>query len=37
MVPEYTMQDILTKKADVYSFGILALEIVNGRSNTTGI
>ncbi|GLT46362.1 hypothetical protein SLA2020_201230 [Shorea laevis] len=34
MAPEYAMRGYLTDKADVYSFGIVALEIVNGRSNT---
>ncbi|PNX77164.1 putative cysteine-rich RLK (receptor-like kinase) protein, partial [Trifolium pratense] len=31
---EYAMHGYLTDKADVYSFGIVALEIVSGRSNT---
>ena len=35
MAPEYAMWGYLTDKADVYSFGIVALEIVSGRSNTT--
>nr|XP_004488995.1 probable leucine-rich repeat receptor-like serine/threonine-protein kinase At3g14840 isoform X1 [Cicer arietinum]XP_027191464.1 probable leucine-rich repeat receptor-like serine/threonine-protein kinase At3g14840 isoform X2 [Cicer arietinum] len=34
MAPEYAMRGYLTDKADVYSFGIVALEIVNGRGNT---
>jgi len=34
MAPEYTIHGYLTDKADVYSFGIVALEIVSGRSNT---
>ena len=33
MAPEYAMRGHLTDKADVYSFGIVALEIVSGRSN----
>ncbi|CAN8321657.1 unnamed protein product [Cochlearia groenlandica] len=33
MAPEYALRGHLTDKADVYSFGILALEIVHGRSN----
>jgi len=33
MAPEYAMHGYLTDKADVYSFGIVALEIVSGRSN----
>ncbi|XP_015933316.1 probable leucine-rich repeat receptor-like serine/threonine-protein kinase At3g14840 [Arachis duranensis] len=35
MAPEYAMHGQLTDKADVYSFGIVALEIVSGRNNTT--
>ncbi|PRQ30917.1 putative protein kinase RLK-Pelle-DLSV family [Rosa chinensis] len=35
MAPEYAMRGYLTDKADVYSFGILVLEMVSGRSNTT--
>ncbi|CAN8311550.1 unnamed protein product [Cochlearia groenlandica] len=34
MAPEYAMRGYLTEKADVYSFGIVALEIVSGKSNT---
>ncbi|KAA8526741.1 hypothetical protein F0562_009030 [Nyssa sinensis] len=34
MAPEYAMWGYLTNKADVYSFGIVALEIVTGRSVT---
>lgn len=34
MAPEYAMRGHLTDKADVYSFGIVVLEIVSGRSNT---
>ncbi|KAK2368158.1 putative leucine-rich repeat receptor serine/threonine-protein kinase [Trifolium repens] len=34
MAPEYAMHGYLTDKADVYSFGIVSLEIVSGRSNT---
>ncbi|KAK3015700.1 hypothetical protein RJ639_006196 [Escallonia herrerae] len=35
MAPEYAMRGYLTDKADVYSFGIVALEIIGGRCNTT--
>ncbi|XP_062011660.1 probable leucine-rich repeat receptor-like serine/threonine-protein kinase At3g14840 isoform X1 [Rosa rugosa] len=35
MAPEYAMRGYLTDKADVYSFGIVVLEIVSGGSNTT--
>ncbi|KAM7493542.1 hypothetical protein LguiB_028151 [Lonicera macranthoides] len=34
MAPEYAMRGYLTDKAYVYSFGIVALEIVSGKSNT---
>ncbi|XVE51517.1 hypothetical protein DITRI_Ditri02bG0048400 [Diplodiscus trichospermus] len=34
MAPEYALWGYLTYKADVYSFGIVALEIVAGRNNT---
>lgn len=34
MSPEYAIRRTMTAKADVYSFGILLLEIVNGRNNT---
>ncbi|RZC74185.1 hypothetical protein C5167_049670 [Papaver somniferum] len=34
MAPEYASSGRLTYKADVYSFGIVALEIVSGKSNT---
>ena len=35
MAPEYAMHGYLTDKADVYSFGIVALEIISGRNNRT--
>ncbi|KAB5521333.1 hypothetical protein DKX38_025652 [Salix brachista] len=35
MAPEYAMRGYLTDKADVYSLGIVALEIVSGKSNTS--
>ncbi|XP_027187763.1 probable leucine-rich repeat receptor-like serine/threonine-protein kinase At3g14840 [Cicer arietinum] len=35
MAPEYAMHGYLTDKADVYSFGIVALEIIHGKNNTT--
>ncbi|XP_059075965.1 cysteine-rich receptor-like protein kinase 10 isoform X2 [Cryptomeria japonica] len=34
MAPEYAMGGQLSVKADVYSFGVLLLEIVSGRKNT---
>ncbi|ESW19974.1 hypothetical protein PHAVU_006G170500 [Phaseolus vulgaris] len=33
MAPEYALWGHLTYKADVYSFGVLALEIVSGKNN----
>lgn len=33
MAPEYLAYGQLTEKADVYSFGVLLLEIVTGRRN----
>ncbi|GJX37029.1 probable LRR receptor-like serine/threonine-protein kinase isoform X1 [Tanacetum coccineum] len=33
MAPEYALWGFLTYKADVYSFGVLALEIVAGKNN----
>ncbi|KAL4586027.1 hypothetical protein LXL04_010657 [Taraxacum kok-saghyz] len=33
MAPEYALWGHLTYKADVYSFGVLALEIVAGKNN----
>ncbi|KAL4308041.1 hypothetical protein GQ457_01G041550 [Hibiscus cannabinus] len=33
IAPEYALWGYLTNKADVYSFGILALEIVSGEPN----
>ncbi|XP_042025427.1 probable leucine-rich repeat receptor-like serine/threonine-protein kinase At3g14840 isoform X2 [Salvia splendens] len=35
MAPEYAMRGYLTDKADVYSFGIVVLEIVSGRGNSS--
>ena len=35
MAPEYAMRGYLTDKADVYSYGIVLLEIVSGKSNTS--
>eukprot|EP01018_Ginkgo_biloba_P030394 Gb_19704 [translate_table: standard] len=34
LAPEYAMRGHLTEKADVFSFGVVALELVSGRSNT---
>ncbi|KAL2331150.1 hypothetical protein Fmac_018731 [Flemingia macrophylla] len=34
LAPEYAIGGKLTRKADIYSFGVLLVEIVSGRSNT---
>ncbi|XP_062204025.1 cold-responsive protein kinase 1-like isoform X2 [Phragmites australis] len=34
LAPEYAIRGQLTKKADVYSFGVLLLEIISGRCHT---
>ncbi|KAL0407104.1 UNVERIFIED_CONTAM: putative LRR receptor-like serine/threonine-protein kinase [Sesamum latifolium] len=33
LAPEYAMRGRLTEKADIFSFGVVALEIVSGRPN----
>ncbi|KAL2341916.1 hypothetical protein Fmac_009856 [Flemingia macrophylla] len=33
LAPEYALGGQLTKKADIYSFGVLLLEIISGRSS----
>ncbi|XP_038688359.1 putative receptor-like protein kinase At4g00960 isoform X2 [Tripterygium wilfordii] len=35
MAPEYVMQGQLSVKADVYSFGVLLLELISGQRNST--
>ncbi|XP_024631932.1 cold-responsive protein kinase 1 isoform X2 [Medicago truncatula] len=34
LAPEYAIGGRLTRKADIYSFGVLLVEIVSGRRNT---
>ncbi|XP_022870375.1 probable LRR receptor-like serine/threonine-protein kinase At1g29720 [Olea europaea var. sylvestris] len=34
MAPEYALWGYLTDKVDVYGFGVMALEIVSGKSNS---
>ncbi|XP_035835635.1 probable LRR receptor-like serine/threonine-protein kinase At1g56140 isoform X2 [Helianthus annuus] len=34
LAPEYAMRGHLTEKADVFGFGVLALEIISGRPNS---
>ncbi|KAL7593677.1 hypothetical protein Lser_V15G35258 [Lactuca serriola] len=33
MAPEYTIDGIYSTKSDVFSFGVLVLEIINGKKN----
>jgi len=35
MSPEYAMQGLFSEKSDVFSFGVLLLEIVSGRRNSS--
>ncbi|XP_048319086.2 G-type lectin S-receptor-like serine/threonine-protein kinase At1g11410 isoform X2 [Ziziphus jujuba] len=37
MSPEYAMQGLYSTKSDVFSFGVLLLEIITGRKNTNYI
>lgn len=37
MAPEYALWGYLSDKADVYSFGIVVLEIVSGKNNNSYI
>ncbi|GLT51801.1 hypothetical protein SLA2020_251840 [Shorea laevis] len=34
LAPEYAMRGHLTEKADIFSFGVVALEILSGRPNS---
>ena len=34
MSPEYAMGGIFSEKSDVFSFGVLILEIVSGKKNS---
>ncbi|KDO51483.1 hypothetical protein CISIN_1g0061252mg, partial [Citrus sinensis] len=33
MAPEYAMEGLYSKKSDVFSFGVLLIEIITGRRN----
>jgi len=33
MAPEYAMEGLFSVKSDVFSFGVLVLEIICGRKN----
>ena len=35
MAPEYVMHGHLSVKADVFSFGVLVLELISGQRNST--
>jgi serine/threonine protein kinase len=35
MSPEYAMEGRFSEKSDVFSFGVLLLEIISGRKNTS--
>jgi len=35
MSPEYAMMGVISTKTDVYSFGILLLEILSGKKNSS--
>nr|CAB3488697.1 unnamed protein product [Digitaria exilis] len=37
LAPEYAWHGQLTKKADIYSFGVLVLEIISGTSSSRSI
>lgn len=37
MAPEYIVHGQLTEKADIYSYGIVVLEIITGRKNQNSI
>lgn len=35
MAPEYLMHGYLSKAADVFSFGVLVLELISGQRNNS--
>ncbi|KAF3457329.1 hypothetical protein FNV43_RR01986 [Rhamnella rubrinervis] len=37
MSPEYAMQGLYSTKSDVFSFGVLLVEIISGRKNTESV
>ncbi|KAM7255190.1 hypothetical protein ACFE04_020431 [Oxalis oulophora] len=37
MAPEYAMEGLYSTKSDIYSFGVLILEIITGKKNTGGV
>lgn len=37
MAPEYIVHGQLTERADIYSYGVLVLEIITGRKNHNSV
>lgn len=35
MAPEYLVRGKLTEKADIYSFGVVVIEMVTGKKNNS--
>lgn len=35
MSPEYAMEGLFSEKSDVFSFGVMLLEIISGKKNTS--
>ena len=35
MAPEYAMEGQFSEKSDVFAFGVLLLELISGRRNTS--
>lgn len=35
MAPEYVVRGKLTEKADVYSYGVVVIEIITGKRNNS--
>jgi hypothetical protein len=37
LAPEYAIRGQVTRKADIYSFGVLLLEVISGQSSSKSI